>query len=46
VSSHTATEMVTHHKKVYKDLDKDELFLAWLRKQPKQTRQEVHLVML
>ena len=31
-----------HHKKVYKALVKDELFLAWLRKQAKPIRQEVH----
>ena len=34
---HAATERVMHHKKVYKALAKDELFLAWLRKP-----QEVH----
>jgi hypothetical protein len=27
------TERVIHHKKVYKALAKDELLLAWLRKQ-------------
>jgi hypothetical protein len=40
-SRHAATERVMHHK-VYKALAKDELFLAWLRKQPKTIRQEVH----
>ena len=33
VSRHSMTERVIHHKKVYKALAKDELLLAWLRKQ-------------
>ncbi len=37
VSRHTVTERVIHHKKVYKTLAKDELFLEWLR-----NPQEVH----
>jgi hypothetical protein len=36
------TERVMLHKKVYKALTKDEHFLAWLRKQPKPIRKEVH----
>ena len=37
-SRHAATERVMHHKKVYKALAKDELFLTWLLK-----TQEVHI---
>ena len=36
-SRHASTERFMHHKKVYKPLAKDELFLVWLRK-----TQEVH----
>ncbi len=32
-SRHSMMERVIHHKKVYKALAKDELLLAWLRKQ-------------
>ena len=32
VSRHGMTERVIHHKKVYKTLTKDELFLTWIRK--------------
>ena len=38
------TERVMLHKKVYKALAKDEHFLAWLRKQSKPIRKEVHTV--
>ena len=46
VSRHGMTERVIHQKKVYKTLVKDELFLEWLRKQPKPIRQEVHAVVI
>ena len=36
------TERVIHHKKVYKQIVKDEDFLEWLRKKPKAIRVEVH----
>ena len=42
LSRHAVTERVMHHKKVYKALAKDVLFLTWLRKQPNPIRQEVH----
>ena len=45
-SRHGMTERVMHQKKVYKALVKDELFLEWLRKQPKPIRQEVHAVVI
>ena len=45
-SRHGMTERVMHQKKVYKALVKDELFLEWLRKQPKPIRQEVDAVVI
>jgi hypothetical protein len=45
-SRHGMTGRVMHQKKVYKALVKDELFLEWLRKQPKPIRQEVHVTLL
>ena len=44
-SRHGMTERVMHQK-VYKVLVKDELFLEWLRKQPKPIRQELHAVVI
>jgi hypothetical protein len=41
-SRHAVTERVMYLKEVYKVLSKDELFLAWLYKQSKSIRQEVH----
>ena len=40
VSRQGATERVMSHKKVYKVLAKDELFLVWLRKKTKPIRQD------
>ena len=45
VSSHAMTERVMMHKKVYKDLPKDEQFLGWSRKQTKPIRKETHTPM-
>ena len=45
-SRYGMTERVMYQKKVYEGLVKDELFLKWLRKQPKPIRQEVHTVVI